>query len=134
MSAIREFLKYGMYGKSRWYIAYCPLYGRCPLFGVSAKRGSTVDHEIFLHTPFNENVVHIRLLPLTVRISEASDGFGLLTEHLYSPPVVLFSLCMYLAVGLSIKTVSVPSVTSSVFLVQDTVVAGPPVEIQVRVN
>ena len=25
-----------------WYIAYCPLYGRCPLFGVSAKRGSTV--------------------------------------------------------------------------------------------
>ena len=42
MSAIREFLKYGMYGKSSWYIAYCPLYGRCPLFGVSAKRGSTV--------------------------------------------------------------------------------------------
>ena len=29
-------------GKSSWYIAYCPLYGRCPLFGVSAKRGSTV--------------------------------------------------------------------------------------------
>ena len=28
--------------KSSWYIAYCPLYGRCPLFGVSAKRGSTV--------------------------------------------------------------------------------------------
>ena len=26
-------------GKSSWYIAYCPLYGRCPLFGVSAKRG-----------------------------------------------------------------------------------------------
>ena len=42
VSAIREFLKYGMYGKSSWYIAYCPLYGRCPLFGVSAKRGSTV--------------------------------------------------------------------------------------------
>ena len=31
VSAIREFLKYGMYGKSSWYIAYCPLYGRCPL-------------------------------------------------------------------------------------------------------
>ena len=42
VSAIREFLKYGMYGKSILYIAYCPLYGRCPLFGVSAKRGSTV--------------------------------------------------------------------------------------------
>ena len=25
-----------------WYIAYCPLYSRCPLFGVSAKSGSTV--------------------------------------------------------------------------------------------
>ena len=33
---------YGMYGKNSSYIAYCPLYGRCPLFGVSAKRGSTV--------------------------------------------------------------------------------------------
>ena len=42
VSAIRELLKYGMYGESSWYIAYCPLYGRCPLFGVSAKRGSTV--------------------------------------------------------------------------------------------
>ena len=38
VSAIREFLKYGVYGKSSWYIAYCPLYGRCPLFGVSAIR------------------------------------------------------------------------------------------------
>ena len=42
VSAIRGFLKYGMYGKSSWYIAYCPLYGRCPLFGVSTKSGSTV--------------------------------------------------------------------------------------------
>ena len=50
VSAIREFLKYGMYGKSSWYIAYCPLYGRCPLFGVSAKRGSTVILRVeFLH-------------------------------------------------------------------------------------
>ena len=48
MSAIREFLKYGMYGKSSWYIAYCPLYGRCPLFGVSAKRGSTVCQFFYL--------------------------------------------------------------------------------------
>ena len=31
-----------IYGKRSWYIAHCPLYGRCPLFGVSAKRGSTV--------------------------------------------------------------------------------------------
>ena len=42
MVAIRRFLKYSMYGRSSSYIVYCPLYGRCPLFGVSAKRGSTV--------------------------------------------------------------------------------------------
>ena len=33
-----RFLKYSIYGKRSWYIAHCPLYGRCPLFGVSAKR------------------------------------------------------------------------------------------------
>ena len=43
VSAIRRFLKYSIYGKRSWYIAHCPLYGRCPLFGVSAKRGSTVE-------------------------------------------------------------------------------------------
>ena len=47
LSAIRsvrywEVFKYSIYGKRSWYIAHCPLYGRCPLFGVSAKRGSTV--------------------------------------------------------------------------------------------
>ena len=42
VSAIGRFLKYSIYGKRSWYIAHCPLYGRCPLFGVSAKRGSTV--------------------------------------------------------------------------------------------
>ena len=40
LSAIGRFLKYSIYGKRSWYIAHCPLYGRCPLFGVSAKRGS----------------------------------------------------------------------------------------------
>ena len=38
MSAIREFLKYGMYGKSSWYIAYCPLDGTCPLKEVPLYR------------------------------------------------------------------------------------------------
>ena len=28
--------------ESSWYIAHCPLNGRCPLFGVSPKIGSTV--------------------------------------------------------------------------------------------
>ena len=73
-------------------------------------------------------------LPLTLRLSESCDGFELVTEHLYTPLVVIFSQCSYLAVGLSTKAVSVPSVTGSLSLVQDTVVAGPPVEIQVRVN
>ena len=41
---------------------------------------------------------------------------------------------MYCAVTGSSNTVSVPSVTMSESLVQVTVVAGPPVEIQVRVN
>ena len=36
MSANRRFLKYGIKGRSTWYIAHCPL------FGVSAKRGFTV--------------------------------------------------------------------------------------------
>ena len=42
---------------------------------------------------------------------------------------------MYCAVTVSFNTVSVPSVMTVVeSLVQDTVVAGPPVEIQVRVS
>ena len=41
---------------------------------------------------------------------------------------------MYCAVTRSSNTVSVPSVSVSVSLVQVTEVAGPPVEIQVRVN
>ena len=40
---------------------------------------------------------------------------------------------MYCAVSRSSNTVSVPSVTVMESLVQVTVVAGPPVEIQVRV-
>ena len=41
---------------------------------------------------------------------------------------------MYCAVTGSSNTVSVPSVMVSESLVQVTIVAGPPVEIQVRVN
>ena len=33
---------YCLYGNSSWYIDCCPLYGRCPLLGVSVIRGSTV--------------------------------------------------------------------------------------------
>ena len=55
------------------------------------------------------------------------------TVQVYSPPVVTVSVCVYCAVTGSSNTVSVPSVTVVESLVQVTVVAGPPVEIQVRV-
>ena len=53
---------------------------------------------------------------------------------MYSPPVVTVRVCVYCAVTGSSNTVSVPSVTVVESLVQVTVVAGPPVEIQVRVS
>ena len=53
---------------------------------------------------------------------------------MYSPPVVAVRVCVYCAVTGSSNTVSVPSVTVVESLVQVTVVAGPPVEIQARVS
>ena len=69
-------------------------------------------------------------------LDELLDGLLLDTMHVYSPcssPVSL-RVCVYCAVTGSSNTVSVPSVTVVESLVQVTVVAGPPVEIQVRVN
>ena len=68
---------------------------------------------------------------------EALDGLLLATVHMYVPGLlpVTVRVCVYCAVTGSFNTVSVPSVTMVVeSLVQVTVVAGPPVEIQVRVN
>ena len=67
-------------------------------------------------------------------LDELLDGLLLDTLHMYTPPVVTVRVCVYCAVTGSSNTVSVPSVTVVEFLVQVTVVAGPPVEIQVRVN
>ena len=53
---------------------------------------------------------------------------------MYIPVVVTVRVWVYWAVTGSFNTVSVPSVTVVESLVQVTVVAGPPVEIQVRVN
>ena len=66
-------------------------------------------------------------------LADAVEGLLLTTVQLYSPPVVTFKVWMYVAVTGSFNTVSVPSVTVVESLVQVTVVAGPPVEIQVRV-
>ena len=67
-------------------------------------------------------------------LAEALDGLLLATVQVYSPAVVTVRVWVYCAVTGSFNTVSVPSVMTVVeSLVQDTVVAGPPVEIQVRV-
>ena len=67
-------------------------------------------------------------------LAESEDGLLLDTVQVYSPPVVTVRVCVYCAVAGSSNTVSVPSVTVVESLVQVTVVAGPPVEIQVRVS
>ena len=67
-------------------------------------------------------------------LAESEDGLLLDTVQVYTPPVVTFRVCVYCAVSGSSNTVSIPSVTVVESLVQVTVVAGPPVEIQVRVS
>ena len=67
-------------------------------------------------------------------LAEAEDGLLFHTVQVYSPPVFTVRVCVYCAVSGSSNTVSVPSVTVMESLVQVTAVAGPPVEIQVRVN
>ena len=68
-------------------------------------------------------------------VAESDDGLLLVTVQVYSPPLVTARVWVYCAVTGSFNTVSVPSVMTVVeSLVQDTVVAGPPVEIQVRVS
>ena len=66
-------------------------------------------------------------------VADAVDGLLLATVHVYSPPLVIVRVCVYCAVTGSFNTVLVPSVIVTESLVQVTVVAGPPVEIQVRV-
>ena len=70
-------------------------------------------------------------------LAEVVDGLLLATVHMYTPGNLLVTVrvWVYCAVTGSLNTVCVPSVMTVVeSLVQDTVVAGPPVEIHVRVN
>ena len=80
------------------------------------------------------NIMGSYSLPGRVMLAESEDGLLLDTVQVYSPPVVTVRVCVYCAVSGSSNTVSVPSVTVVESLVQVTVVAGPPVEIQVRVS
>ena len=79
---------------------------------------------------FSHNVYNI---PSTVIVAE-SEKAVFATVQVYSPAAVTVRVCVYCAVVALFNTVSVPSVTVMESLVQVTVVAGPPVEIQVRVN
>ena len=73
------------------------------------------------------------MLPNSMEVV-ASDGLLLVTLHVYTPHAFTVRVWVYCAVIGSPNTVSFPSVTVMVeSLVQVTVVAGPPVEIQVRV-
>ena len=72
-------------------------------------------------------------IPCTVMLAESLDGLSLATVHVYSPALVTVRVWVYRAVtGLS-NTVSLSPTAGPESLVQVTVVAGPPVEIQVRV-
>ncbi|CAI8029806.1 hypothetical protein GBAR_LOCUS16914 [Geodia barretti] len=63
-------------------------------------------------------------------LADADDGLSLDTVHVYVPKAVTVRVWVYCAVTGSFNTVSVPWVTVVESLVQVTVVAGPPVEIQ----
>ena len=73
------------------------------------------------------------IIPSNV-ISAESEKAMLATVHVYSPAAVTVRVCVYCAVSGSSNTVTFPVVTVVESLVQVTVVAGPPVEIQLRVN
>ena len=73
-------------------------------------------------------------IPLIYVLIDAVDGALLATVQVYVPPVLAVRVWMYRAATALTNTLSVPSVTVVESLVQVTVVAGPPVEIQVMVN
>ena len=67
-------------------------------------------------------------------LAAAKDGLLFATVQLYCPRVVTVRVCMYVPFTGSSNIVLVPSVIGVESLVQETVVAGPPVEIHVRVS
>ena len=72
-------------------------------------------------------------IPCTVKLAESLEGLTLATVHVYSPALVTVRVWVHVAVTGSSNTVSLSPTAGSESLVQVTVVAGPPVEIQVRV-
>ena len=66
--------------------------------------------------------------------AEAAEGLLLATVQVYSSATVTVRVWVYCALTGSFNTVFVPSVTVVEPLVQVTVVAGPPVEMQMRLS
>ena len=85
--------------------------------------------------PSSHLAAHWHPLPLTVKLVEPSDGLLLDTVHLYCPPSlpVTVRVWVYCAV-IGLSNTDVPPGTVSEPLVQVTLVAGPPVEVQAMVN
>ena len=70
-----------------------------------------------------------------ILLDVSEDGLLLATVQVYSPLVVTVRVWVYCAVTGSFNTVRFGSpVIVILSLVQDTVVAGPPVEVQARVS
>ena len=79
--------------------------------------------------------LRVKYIPVTVILAESEDGLLLDTVQVYSPASDTVRVWVYCAVSVLFNTVSFCSpVILTESLVQDTVVAGPPVEIQVRVS
>ena len=89
-------------------------------------------HSVYCVLHYNGGII----LPSVMMLAFAEEGLLLATVHVYSPGSLpdTVRVCVYCAVTGSFNTVSVPSVILVEFLVHWTVVAGPPVEIQVRIN
>ena len=83
----------------------------------------------------NCNTFTLYNLPCTLKCAVAVDGLLLVTLHWYCPPSlsVTVRVWVYCAVTALLSTV-IPPETVLEYLVQVTVVAGPPVEVQVRMN
>ena len=100
------------------------------------RNDNTIQTEIYWTSDMTEDSCCDQIaiyIPGKVMVADAVDGLSLATVHVYSPPLVIVRVCVYCAVAALFNTVSAPSVIVTESLVQVTVVAGPPVEIQVRV-
>ena len=92
-----------MYGRSSSYIVYCPLYGRCPLFGVSAKRGSTV----YIYAQAKPNNNYNYYMTALTKFARAQT-ITCLTQTLFSMYILLYKIIIsyyyyYYQAGLQIN-------------------------------